>query len=85
MQGGRETTDQDVANAVTFEEPQHRLRIEAGQLPLPGHSTSSMRALLEVEHVEEVPQALPGCPPEPLDDLIEVDLFAVAAEHHGGP
>jgi hypothetical protein len=35
-----------------------------------------MRALLEVEHVEEVLEALPRRPAEALDDLIQLDVVA---------
>jgi len=34
-----------------------------------------MGALLEREHVEEVVQALPRSPGEPLDDLVDLDVL----------
>jgi len=58
MQGRADAADHDVPNAMTLQDPEYFLRLEAGHSALPRQDPCAMSPSLEVQHVEQEPQPL---------------------------
>jgi len=79
MQCGGEAADEHILDPMTVQGPQYLLWLEPRHAAPLRDSASAPSALFEIEHVEQVLEALLRRPLKSFDDLIDVDALGVSA------